>query len=200
MTAGGRAAVFLDRDGVINGNVFYADTGEFEAPRRAEDFAILPDAIDAMRELQGAGFLLFVVSNQPNQAKRKATRADHDAIQARLTAELDSAGVQVAEFYYCFHHPEGLEPALSGPCACRKPLPHFLFEARDRYGISLPHSWMIGDRPSDIACGGQAGTRTIFIADGAGAGRPIGANHTERNLAQAARHILSGERASSANG
>jgi D-glycero-D-manno-heptose 1,7-bisphosphate phosphatase len=195
-----RAAVFLDRDGVINGNVFYADSGEIEAPRRAEDFAMLPGAIDAMRKLQNAGYRLFVVSNQPNQAKRKATRADHDAIQSRLTAQLEAAGVAIAEFYYCFHHPEGLEPALSGACACRKPSPHFLFEARDRYGVSLAHSWMIGDRPSDIACGEQAGTRTIFIAGGMDDGRSAGADHTARDLAQAADRILDGESISSANG
>ena len=77
-------AVFLDRDGVINANVFYADTGETEAPRTVADFQLLPGALAAMKRLRDAGFLLFVVSNQPNQAKRKATRADHDAIQARL--------------------------------------------------------------------------------------------------------------------
>ena len=48
-----------------------------------------------MKRLQEAGYLLFVVSNQPNQAKRKATRADHDAIQAKLAAALDAAGITV---------------------------------------------------------------------------------------------------------
>ena len=87
---GGRA-VFLDRDGVINANIFYADTGEVEAPRTVADFTILPGVLEAMQQLQDAGFLLFVVSNQPNQAKRKATRADHDAIQAKLAAALDAS-------------------------------------------------------------------------------------------------------------
>lgn len=159
----GPKAVFLDRDGVITANIFYADACESEAPRTAADFRVLPGALEAMRRLQEAGYLLFVVSNQPNQAKRKATRADHDAIQAKLVAALKEAGVWVEDFFYCFHHPNGVEPSLSGPCDCRKPSPFFLNRAGKTYGLDMAHSWMVGDRYSDIACGQAAGTRTLLI-------------------------------------
>ena len=165
--------VFLDRDGVINANVFYTDSGEVEAPRQADDFTILPGALEAMGRLQAAGYLLFVVSNQPNQAKRKATAADHDAIQAKLAAALDAADIKITDFFYCFHHPKGVEPALSGPCDCRKPSPYFLNQARDAHGLDMAQSWMVGDRDTDIACGRAAGVRTIYISsdmkDGSGA-------------------------------
>ena len=180
-------AVFLDRDGVINANVFYADTVEVEAPRKAEDFTILPGALEAMTRLQAAGFLLFLVSNQPNQAKRKATRADHDAIQAKLTAALDGAGIKVEEFFYCFHHPKGIEPSLSGACDCRKPSPFFLNQARDTHNLDMMQSWMVGDRDTDIQCGKAAGVRTIFISEGA---KEMGANHATTSLAEAAGIIL----------
>lgn len=159
----GARAVFLDRDGVINANIFYADTGETEAPRTAADFRLLPGSLEAMKRLQAAGYLLFLVSNQPNQAKRKASRADHDAIQAKLVAALEGAGVRVEEFFYCFHHPHGIEPSLSGPCDCRKPSPFFLNRARDAHDLDMAQSWMVGDRDSDIACGQAAGTRTLHI-------------------------------------
>lgn len=158
-----RKAVFLDRDGVINENILYADTGEPEAPRVAADLRIMPRALEAMKRLEEAGYLLFVVSNQPNLAKRKATRADHDGIQARLTTALEAAGVRIEQFFYCFHHPNGVEPSLSGPCDCRKPSPFFLNQARDAYRLDMSRSWMVGDRDSDIACGHAAGTRTLHI-------------------------------------
>ena len=180
-------AVFLDRDGVINANVFYADTGETEAPRIATDFAILPGALNAMKQLTDAGYLLFLVSNQPNQAKRKATAADHEAIQAKLAAALDAAGVHIEEFFYCFHHPKGLEPALSGPCDCRKPSPHFLNKARAAHDLDMAQSWMVGDRETDIACGKAAGVRTISIADGA---QGMGADHAAADLRRAGEIIL----------
>jgi len=180
-----RRAVFLDRDGVINANVFYADTGEVEAPRTAADFQILPGALEAMKSLQDAGYLLFVVSNQPNQAKRKATRADHEAIQARLAQALNDAGIRIEEFFYCFHHPKGVEPSLSGPCDCRKPSPYFLRQAQARYGLDMANSWMIGDRETDIACGRAAGARTVRIADSP----DTDATHTARDLQQAVQII-----------
>lgn len=184
-----RKAVFLDRDGVINANVFYADSGEVEAPRTVADFNILPGALEAMKRLQDAGYLLFVVSNQPNQAKRKATRADHDAIQRKLTAALDRAGIAVTDFFYCFHHPQGVEPALSGPCDCRKPSPYFLNQARDAHGLDMAQSWMVGDRDTDIQCGRAAGVRTMYIAEGGS----TGADHFAASLNQAGDIILSGE-------
>lgn len=180
-------AVFLDRDGVINANVFYADTGEVEAPRKADDFTILPGALEAMKQLADAGYLLFLVSNQPNQAKRKATAADHDAIQARLVTALDAAGIRIEEFFYCFHHPKGIEPSLSGPCDCRKPSPYFLNQARDVHKLDMAQSWMVGDRDTDIACGKAAGVRTISIAQTA---QDMGADHAAISLAQAGVIIL----------
>lgn len=180
-------AVFLDRDGVISANVFYADTGEVEAPRTAGDFTILPGALQAMKQLADAGFLLFLVSNQPNQAKRKATAADHDAIQAKLVTALGAAGIGIEEFFYCFHHPKGIEPSLSGPCDCRKPSPYFLNKARTAHDLDMTQSWMVGDRDTDIACGKAAGVRTISIAEDA---RSMGADHAAASLAQAGRIIL----------
>lgn len=180
-------AVFLDRDGVINANVYYADSGEFEAPRTAGDFTLLPGALDAMKQLADAGYLLFLVSNQPNQAKRKATAADHGAIQAKLVAALAAAGIKVEEFFYCFHHPKGVEPSLSGPCDCRKPSPYFLNRARDAHDLDMAQSWMVGDRDTDIACGKAAGVRTISIADDA---RDMGADHAAASLFEAGRIIL----------
>jgi D-glycero-D-manno-heptose 1,7-bisphosphate phosphatase len=67
-----RKAVFLDRDGVVNRNVFYPDSGEFESPRSVEAFELFPWTLEALRRLCDAGYALFIVSNQPNFAKGKS--------------------------------------------------------------------------------------------------------------------------------
>jgi D-glycero-D-manno-heptose 1,7-bisphosphate phosphatase len=162
----GHRAVFLDRDGVINRNVLNAATGEYESPLTAEQFEFLPGALDAMRTLQAAGFLLFLVSNQPNYAKAKASLETLQSIHDRLISGLDAAGVTFAAFYYCFHHPEGRVAGYSGRCLCRKPSPHFLLQASAEFGVDLRRSWMVGDRVTDVECGSQAGTRTILIRKG----------------------------------
>ena len=92
-------AVFLDRDGVLNANVFYADTQAFESPRTVEDFALLPETIPSLQALQRAGFLLFLVSNQPNVAKGKSTMAELEAVHARLHEMMEAAGVPFTYFF-----------------------------------------------------------------------------------------------------
>lgn len=156
-------AVFLDRDGVLNRNVFNPATGEYESPGRPEEFELAPNVFPALHRLQEAGYLLLLVSNQPNYAKGKNTLEELDAVQALLAAQLHNVGIHFTEFYYCFHHPKGIVPSHSGPCDCRKPSTYFLLKAEAEYGISLSDSWMVGDRPTDIECGQSAGVRTIRV-------------------------------------
>jgi D-glycero-D-manno-heptose 1,7-bisphosphate phosphatase len=183
-------AVFLDRDGVINNNVFYEHTGKWEAPLSPGHFAIVNGALDALNALQSAGFLLFVVSNQPNFAKGKATMGTLNAIHQRLVEALDHAGVRFSEFYYCYHHPKGILPSHSAPCDCRKPSPYFLRKAAKKHNIDLAQSWIVGDRDTDVASGHAAGTRAIRIIDELGNGSDK-ADYNARDLAAAAQIILS---------
>jgi len=186
-------AVFLDRDGVINRNVLDPATGEYGAPLRAQDFALAPGALDAMQSLRKAGFLLFLVSNQPNYAKGKSSLEELAAIHAKLLAALKTAGIEFTDFYYCHHHPQGVMPTHSGPCDCRKPSPYFLLKARDTYRVSLQHSWMIGDRATDIQCGRSAGVRTIRVQEDHPASRAsheVKADFEADDLAEAAKIIL----------
>jgi len=157
-------AVFLDRDGVINANVYNPETGKYESPHRPEDFRLTDGALPAVARLRDAGFQLFLVSNQPSYAKGKTPLAQIEATHARLIEALDQAGVSFSAFYYCYHHPQGVVAGYSGPCPCRKPSPFFLLKARDEFALGLAESWMIGDRASDIECGRAAGVRTIRVA------------------------------------
>lgn len=158
-----KRAVFLDRDGVLNEPVMNPATGEFEPPHSPEDLILFPGVIESLLILQDAGFALFLVSNQPDYAKGKTTLEDIHAVHDRLDRMLTSAGIRFREYYYCYHHPEGIVPEYSYACECRKPGPFFLLKAARDYGIDLQNSWMIGDRESDIRCGIAAGTRTILI-------------------------------------
>ncbi|MGA2456127.1 MAG: HAD family hydrolase [Terriglobales bacterium] len=188
-----KSAVFLDRDGVLNRNVFNPSTGEYESPGKREEFELIPNIMPALRELRRAGFLLFLVSNQPNYAKGKSTLEELRAVHSCLVEALQTAGVSFADFYYCLHHPHGKVNGYSGPCECRKPSPYFLLKARDEFDISLSDSWMVGDRPTDIECGIAAGVKTIRIKEDypvtRAASEPT-ADHEVRDFASAAEIII----------
>lgn len=157
---GVRRAVFLDRDGVLNRNVVNPATGNYESPLTVQQFEILPGVFSALRQLNDAGYLLFLVSNQPNYVNGKGDLFELDAIHEKLRSVLEDERIPFAAFYYCRHHPQ-----YTGECGCRKPSPYFIFQAGDEFSIALYDSWMIGDRATDIACGRNARTKTLLITE-----------------------------------
>ncbi len=180
-------AVFLDRDGVLNRNVFYPDTGAWESPRWPHEFMPVPGVLPALRELCAAGFRLFLVSNQPNIVNGKSNRQALDAIHGMLVAHLRSGGVTLDDAFYCTHHPR-----FSGPCACRKPSPYFLKQAALLRGLELTACWMVGDRATDMECGRAAGCRTAWIRTGQERDEPLlgTVDVYAASLTEAARAIL----------
>ena len=156
-------AIFLDRDGVLNELVLNPATRDYEPPHSPDDLIIFPGVIESLRILQDAGYELFLVSNQPDYAKGKTTFENICDVHIRFDHLLTSGGIYFQDYYYCYHHPNGIVPEYSFTCKCRKPKPYFLLKATRDYGIDLENSWMIGDRDSDIECGKAAGTRTIMI-------------------------------------
>ena len=120
-------------------------------------------ALDGLRALHDAGYPLIVVSNQSGVARGYFEERALQAVEDRLRALLDAAGVPLAGFYYCPHHPDGCVDAYSVECECRKPSPGLLSRAARDHGVNLARSWMIGDILHDVEAGRRAGCRTILL-------------------------------------
>lgn len=147
--SGGRRAVFLDRDGVVNRSV--VREGKPYPPASVAELEIMPEAREALGELKANGFLLVVVTNQPEVARGTQRREIVETIHAelKLTMPLD-------DFFVCYHD--------SGDgCNCRKPLPGLLLQAAAQHSIDLASSFLIGDRWRDVDAGWNAGCRTVLI-------------------------------------
>ena len=158
-----RAAIFLDRDGVINPLVFNPTTLEYESPHYPNDFAIYPNAITALKNLQERGFLLFLVSNQPSYAKGKTSMNNLNAIHDLLINKLESNNIYFTKYYYCYHHPNGVVPELTKICDCRKPGIKFIMDANEQFNVDLTTSYFIGDQDTDVICGQNANMKTVLI-------------------------------------
>jgi D-glycero-D-manno-heptose 1,7-bisphosphate phosphatase len=173
-----RRAVFLDRDGVINRAL------EREAkpypPRSLAEFEILHEVPAACAKLKAAGFLLVVVTNQPDVGRGTLKQEIVEAIHAAMSRRLPIDRVEV-----CYHPGQG-----ASECDCRKPKPGMLLRAAGELGIDLAQSWMVGDRWRDIDCGHAAGCRTIFIDRGYAEELRQKPHFSAGNLAEAADIIL----------
>ncbi len=159
----GRAAVFLDRDGVLNELALDAASGKPESPLRVEDVHLHPGAAAAAARLARAGFALACVSNQPAAAKGLVSVEDLLAIHQRVIELLAREGVELAAMRLCLHHPQGVVPGLARSCSCRKPAPGMLLDVAGVLGVDLRASWMVGDTDADVLAGRAAGCRTVLI-------------------------------------
>ena len=144
-----RRAVFLDRDGVLNCPIIR--NGRPYPPGSLAEVQILPEAVLALAELKAAGYLLVVVTNQPDVGRGLQTQAQVEAIHDALRAALP-----LDDVFVCYH--DDLDD-----CDCRKPLPGLLLEAAAKHHIMLASSFMIGDRWRDVDAAAGAGCRSVLI-------------------------------------
>jgi histidinol-phosphate phosphatase family protein len=158
-----RAAVFVDRDGVLNELVPRPVSGDLESPLDSEQVVLMPGAAAAVRRLHDAGYAVVQVSNQPAAALGDASIEQIESVQRRFLEVLDAAGARLDAFRRCLHHPDSVVPELRRVCECRKPAPGMLLDAATELNIDLRRSWMIGDIDTDILAGAAAGCRTILI-------------------------------------
>lgn len=143
-------ALFLDRDGVIN-----HDPGDYTMS--ADEFVILPTAVEAMRIAREKGFLIIVITNQGGIAKGLYGEHDVFAMHQKLINTCQKSGVDITHIYYSPHHPD------FGNSLTRKPESLLLERAIARYNIDPTQSLMIGDRDRDVECARRVGVRGILI-------------------------------------
>lgn len=153
----GKAAVFLDRDGTLN--------VEKEYLHRWEDWEWIPGAIDAIRRLNEAGFLVIVTTNQSGIARGYYTEADVLALHQRVDEDLTRHGARIDAYYYCPHHPQYGE---NRDCVCRKPEPGMLLQAAREHDIDLSRSYMIGDKAADVEAALAVDAIPILVLTGYG--------------------------------
>ena len=150
--------VLLDRDGVINDQTAFVNT--------LSDLRLLPGAAAAIARLNRAGWPIAVITNQGGIAMGYLTEATLGEIHRKLEKLLAEAGAHVDAIFYCAHHNQATIPEYKLDCCCRKPETGMLEQARDRLGIDLKKSVVIGDATTDILAGTRAGCATILVRTG----------------------------------
>jgi D-glycero-D-manno-heptose 1,7-bisphosphate phosphatase len=158
-------AVFLDRDGTINGMVFKPEFGLVDSPQKPDEFQLLPGVGEAIRLINEMGLPAVVVSNQPGVAKGKYSLPILEAVTAKMYHQLSGSGARLDAVYYCLHHPEAEVEDYRFICDCRKPKSGLLRRAAEELSIDLEASYMIGDGLTDVLAGKAVGCTTIFVGN-----------------------------------
>lgn len=151
-------AVFLDRDNTIIKDAVYSVD--------PNGFSPLPGAVGALKRLISAGYRIVVITNQSGVARGVFTEEALIEFHEYLRDWFAREGAPLDGVYYCPHYTEGTATGYVTECDCRKPAPGMLLRAAEELHLDLSRSWMVGDRPADVAAGKAAGCRTIRVLTG----------------------------------
>ena len=169
-------AVFLARDGVIN-RALIRD-GLPYPPNSLDELEILPGVSEALHILKEGGFLLIVVTNQPDVGRGIQKKQTVEKMHAYLLKKLP-----LDVIYVCWH-------GQDGECDCRNPLPGLLYQAEQDWHIDLKKSFMIRDRWRDIGTGHAAGCKTIFIDYQYDESLKYQPDYTAKSISDASKQII----------
>jgi D-glycero-D-manno-heptose 1,7-bisphosphate phosphatase len=153
-----KPAAFLDRDGTLNHDDGYT--------HKIEGFRWIDGAQSAIRRLNDAGYLVFIVTNQAGIARGYYEAEAVDTLHDWMSGELSEIGAHIDDIRYCPHHPEGTVPALTTACDCRKPNTGMLEDLIAQWNPDMSHSFMLGDTDKDAEAGIAVGIRGKKIEPG----------------------------------
>ena len=174
--------VILDRDGVIN-----YDSAQFI--KSPDEWKPIPGSLEAIAELNQAGFRVVLASNQSGIGRGLFDMATLNAINDKMHRALAQAGGRIDAMFYCPH-------AAEANCRCRKPKPGMIEEIARRFGTDLDGVPSVGDSLRDLQAGVPLGALPILVRTGKGeatlanGGLPEG-TLVFANLAEAAKYIIS---------
>ena len=144
-----RPAVFFDRDGVLNEDLGYV--------HRIEDLRWVPGARAAIKLANDSGYLVFVVSNQAGVARGYYGIDAVERLHAWMHGQLAEVGAHIDAVEYCPFHEQGEVAEFRRKSDRRKPAPGMLLDCMRKWPVDKSASFLIGDRPTDIAAAAAAG-------------------------------------------
>jgi D-glycero-D-manno-heptose 1,7-bisphosphate phosphatase len=144
-----KAALFLDRDGVINEDANYV--------YRPDQVVFLDGIFDLVRTANLRDMPVIVVTNQAGIARGFYTEDDFHALMDWICGHFLAHGARLDAVYFSPFHAEHGTGVYRRDSDCRKPKPGLLLQAAREWAIHLPHSVIVGDKPSDMAAGAAAG-------------------------------------------
>lgn len=149
--------VFLDRDGVIIRDYGYVSS--------VNEVELNKNVGQCIRLLNECGFIVIIVTNQSGVARGFFGEDVVNKINQHISKLLLMEDAYIQKFYVCPHYENGIVKKYSIACNCRKPNQGMLLQAKKEYDIDFQHSYLIGDKPSDVHAGERAGVKQSFLVE-----------------------------------
>jgi D-glycero-D-manno-heptose 1,7-bisphosphate phosphatase len=144
-----KAALFLDRDGVINVEKNYV--------YRIEDFEFIDGIFELCKTAQDLSYAIVVITNQAGIGRGYYTEAEFHHLNDWMVEQFLQRGIHIDGVYFCPYHPTGGVGEYRRESYDRKPNPGMLLRAQVDLGLDLENSVLVGDKVSDMEAARSAG-------------------------------------------
>ena len=167
-------AIFFDRDGVMNENIFYKKFNSFESPTLVKDLKIFNNIENILIKLK-KHYLFFIVTNQPSYAKNKTSKKNLLEIEKKFKSLFKNRKIKFKRYFVCYN----TENVNRNYCfkldyckykkkkivnkICKKPSNNLLEYAIKKYNLDRRKSWFIGDRQKDLDCARKSNIASVLI-------------------------------------
>lgn len=153
-----RPAIFLDRDGTLNIDRGYT--------HRIADLIWQPEAREAVKYANDAGYYVFVVTNQAGVARGFYEERDVIAFHEAMQSQLYQLGAHVDAFEWCPFHIDGTVEAYRQDSRRRKPSPGMIEDLVAVWPVDMSRSFLVGDSSDDMKAAEAAGLVGIRYTGG----------------------------------
>jgi D-glycero-D-manno-heptose 1,7-bisphosphate phosphatase len=167
-----KPAIFLDRDGILNGLVHDETRDVMGSPLAVDELALFRHAPSFVQAMNARGFLVLVTTNQPALAHGRLSPIGLDRIHRKLCDDIAAGGGRIDGIFFCPHDSDAhvvpgarVRKEYAIPCRCRKPAPGMILRAAQTHKVDLPRSFMVCRDLEDVKAGRSAALETILLSD-----------------------------------
>lgn len=144
-----KSGVFFERDGILN--LAKVERGNPATPLTLDEFKLNPAALEPLRQLKAAGFVLLATTNQPGLSRGYQMRRELDRMHDLLRRQLPLDDILVCP------HDE------TDDCPCRRPQAGLLTEAAFKWHLDLERSYVVSDKWQDAQAAHVAGCTSLLL-------------------------------------
>lgn len=150
MIEGMKSGVFFERDGILN--LVKVEREHQVTPLSLDEFRVNPVALEPLRQLKAAGYVLLATTNQPGVSRGYLSRRELDRMHDFLRRSFPLDDILVCP------HDE------MDRCPCRKPRPGLFTEAAFKWHLDLERSFVVSDKWQDARAAHVAGCTSLLVA------------------------------------
>lgn len=126
----------------------------------------IADVAPAIRRLNDAGYLVFIIANRSDVAGGRLTQDDMEKQHVRIRLEFRQLGARIDDLRACPYHPDATVSAYKRDSDWRKPKPGMIYDLMRYWPVDLERSFVVANDDTDMVAAQNAQIRGYLFEGG----------------------------------